>query len=508
MTSSIIRGKYVVCGISNDDEAEVIEDGALFQRDGQIIEIGRHDVLSRRLQPDEVVGDGTHIVVPGFVNAHHHVGVTPVQLGCPDLPLERWIPHRLAARTVDSYLDTLYSAFEMIESGITTVQHINSLLFGPVEGCTQHAEAVLRAYRDIGMRVSYSFMMHDQNHLVYEADDEFVNRLPSALGRRMEALFGLLEFPIADQLGMFADLHKRYDGVPLTRIQLAPGNLHWSSNELLETFADHSERFSAPMHMHLVETPYQKEYAQRRTGTTAVQYLHRYNLLSDKMTLGHGVWLTDEDIEILADTGTHVCHCPSSNLRLRSGIAPIRRLMARGVGIAIGIDEAGINDDRDMLQEMRLVLNLHRTPGTKHNAPSHQQVFRMATEGGAETTPFATQIGTLEPGKSADVTLIKWQQVADPYIDPDVPVVQAMLHRAKSSGVDTVIVGGDPIYRGGRFTRIDKAAVVEELATSLERPPTPEEEYRRKLAGDIHQHVETFYRDYLLNETRDPDSEA
>ncbi len=506
MPSSLIRGKYVVCGVSDDDQAEVIEDGALFQRDGQIIEVGSHDELSRRFQPDEVVGDGSHIVVPGFVNAHHHVGVTPVQLGCPDVPLEQWIPHRLAARTVDSYLDTLYSAFEMIESGVTTVQHINSLLFGPVEGCTQHAEAVLRAYGDIGMKVSYSFMMHDQNHLVYEADDEFVNRLPSELGRRMEELFGVLEFPVADQLGMFQDLHKRYDGEPLTRIQLAPGNLHWSSDELLEVFADRSARLSVPMHMHLVETPYQKEYARRRTGTTAVKYLHKYNLLSDKMTLGHGVWLTDEDIDILADTHTHVCHCPSSNLRLRSGIAPVRRLMARGIGIAIGIDEAGINDDRDMLQEMRLVLNLHRTPGMEQAVPSHQQVFRMATEDGAKTTPFGTQIGTLEPGKSADATLIKWRQVAEPYIDADVPVVRAMLHRAKSSGVDTVIVGGEPIYRGGRFTRIDKAAVVEELAASLERSPTPEEAYRRKLAGDIHQHVETFYRDYLQNEARDPNS--
>jgi cytosine/adenosine deaminase-related metal-dependent hydrolase len=303
----------------------------------------------------------------------------------------------------------------MIESGVTTVQHINSLFFGPVEPCAQVAEAILRAYRDIGMRVSYSFMMHDQNHLVYEADDKFVAQLPSELGRRMTEFFQALELPMADQLMLFEELHRKHNQEPRTRIQLAPGNLHWSSDELLELFADLSERLSVPMHMHLVETPYQKEYALRRTGTTAVQFLHRFKLLGDKMTLGHGVWLTEDDIDILADSHAHICHCPSSNLRLCSGIAPLTRLTERGIGVAIGIDEAGINDDRDMLQEMRLALNLHREPGMEHSMPTHQEVFRMATEVGAKTTPFGTQIGTLKPGKAADITLIRWEQIAEPY---------------------------------------------------------------------------------------------
>ncbi len=97
MASSLIRGKYLICEITDDNRAEIIEDGAIFQRDGKIIEVGSYGELVQRVQPDEVLGDGSHIVVPGFVNAHHHVGVTPVQLGCPDVPLELWIPHRLQA---------------------------------------------------------------------------------------------------------------------------------------------------------------------------------------------------------------------------------------------------------------------------------------------------------------------------------------------------------------------------------------------------------------------------
>jgi 5-methylthioadenosine/S-adenosylhomocysteine deaminase len=153
---------------------------------------------------------------------------------------------------------------------------------------------------------------------------------------------------------------------------------------------------------------------------------------------------------------------------------------------------------------MRLMLNLHREPGMEHAVPSHEQVFRMATEIGAKTTPFGSQIGTLKPGNAADATLIRWEQIAEPYMDPDVPVIRAMLHRAKSSGIDTVIVAGEPIYRDGRFTRIDKEAAVRELTESLQSPLTPAEEYRRKIAGDLHHHVEAFYRGYLGNDARNP----
>ena len=168
------------------------------------------------------------------------------------------------------------------------------------------------------------------------------------------------------------------------------------------------------MHMHLVETAYQKEYARRRGGGTAVDYLQEHGLLGPRMTLGHGTWLTEGDIELAAETGTHVCHNASSNLRLRSGIAPVNRLEARGVNVGLGMDEAGINDDRDMLQEMRVALNVHREPGFDDSVPTTAQVLRMATANGAQTTPFGTDIGTLEVGKAADLVVMSWRDIAFP----------------------------------------------------------------------------------------------
>src|SRR6266571_5746042 len=146
MASSLIRGKYVVVEVESRTQARVIPDGAVFQRDGVVVEVGPYAELQARHRPDEVLGSGEHVVVPGFVNAHHHVGLTPLQLGSPDHPLELWFASRMSKRDVDLYLDTLYSAFEMIESGITTVQHLHGWLPGGLAAVEAGAGEVIRAY--------------------------------------------------------------------------------------------------------------------------------------------------------------------------------------------------------------------------------------------------------------------------------------------------------------------------------------------------------------------------
>jgi 5-methylthioadenosine/S-adenosylhomocysteine deaminase len=444
--------------------------------------------------------------MPGLVDSHHHVGLTPFQLGSPDYPLELWFASRMAARDVDPYLDTLYSAFEMVESGITTVQHLHGWRVAPASRVRAIADRILRAYSDVGMRASYSYATRDQNRLVYEADEDFLRRLPPDLAAELAPWFHGQTIPLEDQLGLFADLWEAYgrNTGERIRIQLAPANLHWCSDRALEALRDHAHRYRVGLHMHLLETAYQKEYARRRTGTTATGHLAELRLLGPQLTLGHGVWLTDDELELVAGSGTMICHNASSNLRLRSGIAPLNRWTARGVRVALGLDEAGINDDRDMLQEMRLVLRLHRVPGTDDAVPTPAEVFRMATEHGAATTPFAGRIGTLEPGKAADLVLLDWSRIARPYLDPETPVLDAVVHRGRATGVATVVVAGEVILRDGRFTRVDKAALLEELAAALRTPLRPEEERRRRVARAVFPHVRAFYDGWLDESAYDP----
>ena len=506
MASSLIRGKYVVVKVESRTEARVIPDGAVFQRDGVVVEVGPYAELQARHHPDEVLGSAEHVVVPGFVNGHHHVGLTPVQLGSPDHPLELWFASRMTARDVDPYLDTLYSAFEMLESGITTVQHLHGWRIAPAARVIGVAERILKAYEDIGMRVSYSYALRDQNRLAYEADEAFAQRFPAPVSGELAAYLKAQAIPLDDHHGIFTDLWEKCgrNTRDRARIQLAPANLHWCSDEALEALRDWSARYQVGLHMHLVETAYQKEYARRRSGGTALQHLAKLGLVGRQLTLGNGVWLNEADIDMAADAGTMICHNASSNLRLRSGVAPLNHWAARGVRVALGLDEAGINDDRDMLQEMRLVLRLHRVPGIDDVVPTCPQVLKMATEDGAATTPYAGSIGTLEPGRAADLVLLSWRQIAHPYLDSQTAVVDAVVQRTKTAGVAMVMVAGEVVLRDGRFTRVDREAALEELAASLRVPLKPEEERRRRLSHEVFPVVKRFYEGWLDESARQP----
>ena len=148
---------------------------------------------------------------------------------------------------------------------------------------------------------------------------------------------------------------------------------------------------------------------------------------------------------------------PHDCWRLCSGVAALNHFEKAGINTAIGLDEAGINDDRDMLQEMKLVLRAQRVPGMiDDDVPTMSQVLRMAMLGGAKTTPFSTSIGTLEIGKGADLVLLDWKQIAYPYLDEETPLLDAVIQRAKAQGVRMTMCAGEVIYQGGKFTKVDR----------------------------------------------------
>lgn len=498
MPASLIRSRALLTHAIDRTRWNEIADGALVQEDGLVAEIGTYADLSRKHPNLPVIGRGEDIVLPGFVNGHHHVGLTPVQLGSPDMPLELWFVTRMVSRNLNFYLDTLYSAFEMISSGVTTVQHLHGWLPGKLAQVDAGADEIIRAYEDIGMRVSYSFAVRDQNRLVYQKDEDFVASLPPELRGPMQRWYDRFQLSLDDYMDLFASLHGRHNNKRRVKIQLAPANLHWCSDAALGRLSDASKRFGVPMHMHLVETAYQKEYARRRGGGTAIEYIDKFGLLGPQMTLGHGVWLNESDIDRVAETGTGICHNCSSNFRLRSGVAALNVFEAKGVNTAIGMDEAGINDDRDMLQEMRLVLRAHRVPGMGDDeVPSSAQVLRMATSAGAKTTAFGHAIGALQVGRAADLVMIDWRQVSYPYLDREMPLLDAVIQRAKTTGVTNVICDGEVIYADGRFTHVDRDGTLKALHDDLQHALSDDEVERRNLSKALLPHVKAFYAGYF-----------
>ena len=499
MKTLIVKGRTIVSGVDPDGNVVRMDDAAVLVRDGTIVDIG--PIRDLRAPDDaEVIGGDDFVVLPGFVNAHHHVGLTPLQLGAPDLPLELWANYRMGARRVDFHLDTLYSAFELVRSGVTTVQHLHSRVPGGVEEVAAGAREVIRAYRDIGMRVSYAYALRDQNRIVYADDETFYARLPDDLAEPLRATVDAQALSADENLEVFRILSGEFDEAGDVAIQLAPLNFQWCSDSALEQVAALSHERGALVHLHLLETPYQRAYARKRTGGSALGHLDRLGLLNERMTLGHGVWTTADDLDLVAERSAGICHNCSSNLRLRSGWAPVNAMLERGIRVALGIDEAGMNDDRDMLQEMRQVLRTHRVPGHQARVPSVAEVFRMATENGAGTTGFGTRIGRLDPGCAADMVLMRWSRIARPYLDPDVSVLDAVVQRGKTDAVDTVLIGGVPVLRGGRFTRIDEEAALRDLAQFMNRPADEDERRRRAMVGRLMPHVEAFYEDWLAEE--------
>ena len=498
MASSLIRGKYIICQAGNDAESStVITDGAVFQRDGVIEQVGDYSSLKSSCDADEEIGGPNYIVFPGLVNAHHHGrGVSTFQMGTRDDSLERWILSGWGRRPYDQYLMTLYTAMQMIESGTTTVMYNHSQ--ASTDGLEEDLDEVLRAFDDVGMRTAFSVGFRDRNRIVYSDDQEFMAGLPSDLAASLRGYFAAADMSADDYFALFDRLHQRFAVDPDSRVSvlLSPSNVQWVSDDFLQRTKEYAASHRAGIHIHLVESSYQKEFGIKTWAMTPVAHLKELGFLGPELSCAHAVWLTDGDIDLLAQSGTTVCHNPSSNLRLKNGVAPVNAMAARGINVAVGTDSTAINDDDDMLQEMRLVSKLHREPGIGAPAVNSHQVLRMATVNAAQPTFFHDRIGALEKGKRADLVLLDLSAIEDPYLDPDTDIVDALVYRGKASQIHTVLIDGRVVLRDGEFPGLSKDDVVNELKDLFARPLEPRVLEARKMVQRLTPFVERFYQSW------------
>ena len=404
----------------------------------------------------------------------------------------------MGGRRIDPYLDQMYGAIQMIETGTTTVQaiHGGARRFRPSQ-LIEVADRALKAYQEIGMRVSYAPSVANQNaYIVGPAGDErdFAATMPGELGERFTSFVGRGYAPTEEWMPALEEVVQKYgnDRYERIRVTLAPSNVDRCPDDLLVAFKEMATKYQTGIHIHLQESPYQKFYGDRAWNKTPLQHLHDLGFLGPEVVCGHSVWLTDEDIELMAATGTNVCHNASSNLRIHNGIAPVGKLLEKGIRIALGSDEATINDDKDMFQEMRLALRLHYLPGIDNVTPTAYQLLQMATEHGAYASWFGDKVGTLEPGKRADLVLMNLRNIEYPYIDPDISIVEAVVYRGRSQDVETVMVDGDVVMRDGELTHVDKEGLLKELNEALDRPLSPEEVEGRQLVMELEPYMRRF----------------
>jgi cytosine/adenosine deaminase-related metal-dependent hydrolase len=450
-----------------------IDQGALYEEDGRIIAIGAFDDLQRRYPNTRQIGGLDYIVMPGFVNSHSHGrGVTTYQVGQPDEPLELRLVeifHRAESSrksTASSkqasdrftYLDTLYSCAKQLASGITTTVHSHTYLDGPVENLACSARPIIEAYRDSGMRCAFTLGIRDRNSFTFLDDEKFVASLPATVRDTANLRSSRHYVAIDEYLGLISDLAASY---PAVSFHLGPWNPIFCSDKLLEALASASRRDGWRIQTHLNETPHQAAYGLRQHGKSWVQYLNEIGMLTERFSGAHGVWLEEGDIESLAQSGAQVVYNPSSNLRLRSGIAPVRDFLRSGVKVGFGLDSLSLNDDEDMLQDLRFGQLIQGSWGIDGESISADAMLEMATTTGASIAGI-DGIGTLSEGGRADVVLLSRVEMEG--LPSGRPLAEQILKRARGAHVKTVIVGGRVMIEDGRWAGRGPADLLGELA--------------------------------------------
>jgi 5-methylthioadenosine/S-adenosylhomocysteine deaminase len=495
MSDKLVRGGYVVTDASKLPGAGLIEDGGVAVEGDRVAAVGPYEELKARYPQAEEIGSRRHVVIPGLVNTHHHGwGLTSFQLGFVDDYLESWIPDIWQLKVVDAYLDTLWADMRNIRSGVTTLLHA---AYGrDWSNYVGETRAKLRAHEDSGIRAGYAVHALDQNTFVYQDDDTFLAALPAGLAERIRGILAEMKLATAeDFFDLTGKLAREYEGHPRIRIMMCPVAPQWCSDDLLRRIREAAREWGLAIHLHCLESPYQREFGRKSYGMSTVAHLDELRFLGPDVSFGHAVWLTEDDMDICVATGTSVSHNASSNLRLRVGILPAARMLEKGVNVSIGMDGTTLNDDEDMLQELRLVAKLHRLPrGLEYaSCPTSFDVLTMGTANGARSLSLDGMIGKLEPGYKADVVLIDSDGFAKPYLDPRVHVVDAVLYRARGMDVETVLVDGEVVLRDGVFAKLDESGILRELVASAEADPSPLAKRWAEALQELKPHVVRFY---------------
>lgn len=488
----LVRGRWVITGGGPLDET--VSDGAVAIEGDTILDVGDYAEMLHKHPDAERFGSEHVAILPGLINAHHHShGVSTIQQGRPDMLLEPWILAFAGTRTSDVYLNTLLSCARELRSGVTAVVDVHSG-GGTADEYAATVDRALRAYDESGMRAAFTAGVTTQSFLVHgEGQDRaFLDSLPAQIRARAEQL---LPPPkrVSDEeyLDIVMERAQRFQDHPLIDVWFGPPGPQWVSDDLMQSIAERAAALDTGIQTHCVESFYEMLHGERFYNQPTVLHLRDLGVLSPRFSLAHGVWLKEIEIEALAESGAAVSHNPSSNLRLRAGIAPLNALLAAGVTTGLGMDGTTINEDEDMFAEMRLAMRLHRTPMLDAPAPSPADVLELATAGGARLMRKEASLGKLAAGYKADIVLVDLQDITWPWVSPEVDARDLILMRTHASDVKDVFVAGETVLKDGSPTRFDVDAAARELAAGMDKTPYPEE--RALLVKELTPHLEAWY---------------
>ena len=293
------------------------------------------------------------LATPALVNAHDHARpLSPTSFGAGGKPLETWLLRLAAMPAIDPYLGALATFGRAARAGAGSV-----MAHGPMSP-VEEAREVARAAAAVGVRVTFAVFMRDRNPLVYGDEENVIETMPADVRATVEAQFLGLSLSPAEQVARVEAIAEATESATFS-VQFGPSGPQWCSDTLLAAIADASRRTGRRVHMHLLETRYQRAFADRAYRDGVAQRLKALGLLSPRLTLAHCVHARPEELDLIAASGAIIATNPSSNLHLKSGIAPISDALKRGCRVALGVDSSALDEDDDIVREMRLGHFLH-----------------------------------------------------------------------------------------------------------------------------------------------------
>ncbi len=418
-----------------DADNSILVEHSLAVADRRILAILPTCEARRQISASRELELPSQVLIPGLVNAHTHSPMTLMRGLADDLPLMTWLNEHIwpaERRWVDPdfvLAGTRLAVLEMLRGGVTC---FNDMYFYPAVTAQAAAEAGQRAV--VGM-------------IVLDFPSRFAETADDYIARGLE-------------------LHDQYRDHPLIRIAFAPHSPYAVSDVPLARIRILGDELEVPIHIHLHETHDEIVQSLRDHGERPLARLDRLGLLGPSLVAIHMTQLETAEIARLAQAGAHVVHCPESNLKLASGFCPVARLLDAGVNVALGTDGAASNNDLNLLGEMRTAALLAK--GVAHSAAAvpAATALRMATVNGARAFGLDEEIGSLEPGKAADIVAI---DLSDSHTQPIYNPVSQIVYAAGRHQVRNVWIGGRQVLRDGQPTTLDLQAIIADARVWAER---------------------------------------
>lgn len=407
------------------------------------------------------------LAMPAPANAHDHArAVKPAALGALELPLELWLAAITGAPRVDPYV---IAAVSLGRSALGGQGAVMMHYMRPQGGMSlvEEAREVARAAKDVGVRVGFAVALRDRNWLAYGEDRKTLELIERSDRDAVEKRLVGKPMPPREQVALVEEIARAIE-FELVSVQLGPAGAQWCSEELLEAIAQSSAASGRRVHMHLLETRYQRQWADKTHPEGLVKHLDAIGLLSPRLSVAHAVWARPDELDLLAKRGVTICLNTSSNLGVRSGIAPVRDMLRAGVPLAIGLDGLGIDDDDDALRELRLAWLVHQGLGFEEWLDA-STLAKAACDTGRFAVTGIAEPAALEPGRLADLLVLDYAALARDVIAEAAAELTLVLARATRRHIRALYVAGRQVVDAGQVTGIDLAAAEAEMIAQLRR---------------------------------------